>query len=166
VFSRAFLLETSPFFLTLWPASAESTSKFGFGCLTSKLLVCPGQHQDSSGLFSPWRCWGSCVLNQQPQIFTCMCGWSFFSSHKYVLSSSHKCILFSSYKCVLFLSCQAYYWQVFRLRFMYHLFFTDCKYRCWVLFKSVVNKLVQWIWFLWAHTVHTYLRHSLVWFTV
>jgi hypothetical protein len=59
VFFRAFLLEPSPFFFTLRPASAESTSKFGFGTLTSKL--CLGRHWDSGGVSSPWRCWGLCL---------------------------------------------------------------------------------------------------------
>jgi hypothetical protein len=58
-YSRAFLLEPSPFFLTLRPASMESTSKFGFGSLTSKLRR--SRHRDSGGLSSPWRCWGLCL---------------------------------------------------------------------------------------------------------
>jgi hypothetical protein len=70
MFSWVFLLELSPFFLSLHPVSAEPTSKFGFGPATLKL--CLGRHQESGVLCSPWWCWGlfgiSCIGPARPSI--------------------------------------------------------------------------------------------------
>jgi hypothetical protein len=56
MFSRVFLLELSPFLLSLHPVSADSTSKFGFGPAILELRL--GRHDESWGLCIPWWCWG------------------------------------------------------------------------------------------------------------